>query len=78
MYLTFTSCSMQSEHANLVPGLVAVSGGNHFVGGSRRGCQFLRECGTYVPYSFLGYLSSDQDSVGVEKTVVKREPFIIQ
>ena len=67
----FTSCFVQSEHANMVPGLelmyVAVSGGNHFVGGTGRGCQFLRDCGTYVPYSFLGYLSGGQDSVG-EKT----------
>ena len=52
---------MQSDHADIVPGLevmyVAVSDGNHFVGGSRWGCQFLKDCGTYVPYSFVEYLS---------------------
>jgi hypothetical protein len=47
---------------------VAVSGGNHFVGGTGRGCQFLRDCGTYVPYSFLGYLSGGQDSVAAPST----------
>ena len=45
---------------------VAVNRGNHFVGGTRRGCQFLRDCGTYVPYSFLGYLSSGQERAGVK------------
>lgn len=61
----------------MVPGLelmyVAVSGGSHFVGGTGRGCQFLRDCGTYVPYSFLGYLSSGQDCAGMKRPMGKAE-----
>lgn len=49
---------VQSGHADIVQGLevmyVAVSDDNHFVGGSKWGCQFLKDCGTYVPYSFVG------------------------
>ena len=59
---------VQSDHADIVLGLevmyVAVSDGNHFVGGSKRGCQFLKDCGTYVPYSFVGYLSFGQGGSG--------------
>ena len=54
--------SCQSQHTNMVQGLelmyLAVTDGHHYVGGTKKRCQFLKECGTYVPYSFVGYLSS--------------------
>ena len=37
---------------------VAVYSGTHVVGGSSIGCKFLRESGSYIPSSFLGYVSS--------------------
>ena len=43
---------------------VAVTDGHHYVGGTEKGCQFLKECGTYVPYSFVGYLSSGKVNTG--------------
>ena len=43
---------------------VAVTDGHHYVSGSERGYQFLKECGTYVPYSFVGYLSAGQVNTG--------------
>ena len=37
---------------------VVVHNGSHYVGGTEKGCSFLRELGTHVPYSFLGYRSA--------------------
>ena len=39
---------------------VVVHKDNHFVGGTEGGVQFIKECGAYVPYSFIGYLSAKQ------------------
>ena len=39
---------------------VFVHKGEHYVGGTEAGVQFLKDCGTYVPYSFLGYLSAQE------------------
>ena len=39
---------------------VVVHEGEHYVGGTEAGVQFLKDCGTYVPYSFLGYLSAKE------------------
>ena len=38
---------------------VAVYSGTHVVGGSSLGCKFLRESGSYIPSSFLGYVSTN-------------------
>ena len=38
---------------------VAVYSGTHVVGGSSIGCKFLRESGSYIPSSFLGYVSAN-------------------
>jgi len=35
---------------------VAVYNGTHVVGGSDIGCSFLRESGSHIPHSFLGYV----------------------
>ena len=39
---------------------VVVHEGEHYVGETEAGVQFLKDCGTYVPYSFLGYLSAKE------------------
>ena len=48
----------------MIPGLhlmfVAVHNEKHLVGGTEIGRKFLRESGSHVPYSFLGYLSTTQ------------------
>ena len=42
---------------------VVVHEGEHYVGGTEAGVQFLKDCGTYVPYSFLGYLSAKESGM---------------
>lgn len=39
---------------------VLVNKGDHYVGGTSSGHDFLKDCGSYVPYSFLGYLSAKE------------------
>ena len=45
----------------MIPGFhllfVAAHNDKHVVGGTEMGGKFLRESGSHVPYSFLGYLS---------------------
>ena len=43
---------------------VAVYSGMHVVGGSNIGCKFLRESRSYIPHSFLGYVSANSDMYG--------------
>ena len=42
---------------------VVVHEGEHYVGGTEAGVQFLKDCGTYVPYSFSGYLSAKESGM---------------
>ena len=42
---------------------VLVHKGDHYVGGTEAGVQFLKDCGTCVPYSFLGYLSAKESGM---------------
>ena len=53
----------------MIPGFhllfVAVHNDNHVVGGTEMGAKFLREIGTHVPHSFLGYLSTPSLSMYV-------------
>ena len=44
---------------------VVVHKGEHYVGGTEAGVQFLKDCGTYVPYSFLGYLSAKESGMSL-------------
>ena len=37
---------------------VVVHNGKHYVGGSTSGCDFLRDQGSHIPYSFIGHLSA--------------------
>lgn len=37
---------------------VSVYRGTHVVGGTKAGCNFLHKAGFYIPYSFMGFLSS--------------------
>ena len=39
---------------------VAVHNEKHLVGGTEMGGNFLRESGSHIPHSFLGYISSDK------------------
>lgn len=43
-----------------MPLYVVVHNGEHYVGGTKSGVQFIRKCGAYVPYSFIGYLSAKE------------------
>ena len=36
---------------------VAVYDDKHMYGGTETGASFLRELGSHIPYSFLGYIS---------------------
>ena len=44
---------------------VVVHKGEHYVGGTEAGVQFFKDCGTYVPYSFLGYLSAKESGMSL-------------
>ena len=37
---------------------VAVHNGKHYAGGNTSGCEFLRNQGSHIPYSFIGHLSA--------------------
>ena len=37
---------------------VVVHNGKHYVGGSTSGCDFLRDQGSHISYSFIGHLSA--------------------
>ena len=37
---------------------VVVHNGKHYVGRSTSGCDFLRDQGSHIPYSFIGHLST--------------------
>ena len=54
----------QSEQAKVIPGFhlmfVAVHNEKHLVGGTEMGGSFLRESGSHIPHTFLGYVSSDK------------------
>ena len=54
--------TLQSEYADALPGLdlffVSVYGDSHTMGGTKLGCDFLEQVGSFIPYSFIGYLSS--------------------
>ena len=39
---------------------VAVHNEKHLIGGTEMGGNFLRESGSHIPHSFLGYISSDK------------------
>ena len=45
----------------MIPGFylmfVAVYDDKHMVGGTEIGANFLRQLGSHIPYSFLGYIS---------------------
>lgn len=69
-------------HADSVHGFefmfVAVYSGIHVVGGSTIGCKFLRESGSYIPSSFLGYVSANSvpismDHSGSSKDMLRKE-----
>ena len=66
----FKNFASQFEQGNKIDGFdfmfVAVHGESHITGGTEAGCNFLRTSGSYVPHSFLGYISSLQYSVGRE------------
>ena len=53
----------------MIPGFhllfVAAHNDKHVVGGTEMGGKFLRESGSHVPYSFLGYLSVSRSSTYV-------------
>ena len=53
----------------MIPGFhlifVAVHDEKHVVGGTEMGEKFLREIGSHVPHSFLGYLSAANSSTYV-------------
>ena len=56
--------NLQSEHAESLKEChvmyVVVHNGEHYVGGTEGGLQFVKQSGAYIPYSFLGYLSAKQ------------------
>jgi len=37
---------------------VLVHNDTHYVGGTESGLAFMKDCGSFVPYSFLGYLGA--------------------
>ena len=53
---------MQAEYADCLPGLelffVTVHGDSHVVGGTTSGHKFLQNIASYIPGTFVGYLSS--------------------
>ena len=52
----------QIEYADALPGFdmffVSVHKGNHVVGGTKEGCNFMQKAGYFIPSLFMGYLSS--------------------
>ena len=43
---------------------ITVHDGNHVVGGTKAGCDFLQNVGSFIPYSFMGYLPSQSSHSG--------------
>ena len=43
---------------------ITIHDGNHVVGGTKAGCDFLQNVGSFIPYSFMGYLSSQSSHSG--------------
>ena len=57
----------QAEYANGLPGLelffVSVHKGSHIIGGTTQGRNFVQNVAPYIPYTFVGYLSSQSGSL---------------
>ena len=46
---------------------VSVHNEKHLVGGTEMGEKFLRESGSHIPHSFLGYISSEKSGEYIHK-----------
>ena len=53
---------------------VAVHNEKHLVGGTEMGRNFLRESGSHIPHSFLGYVSSDKSGKYIHTYIHKLWP----
>ena len=55
---------------------VAVHDEKHLVGGTEMGGNFLRESGSHIPHSFLGYVSSDKSGKYIRTYVTNYKSMI--